>query len=131
MILYARRLVEPGPISRGSPVAYLSFPVEPADKDVWRKITVEVSPGMMRFTVLNHSQGSWQIVESGPGTQERLDKARNAVCGPSKVVPAQPGLPIPLEVHPEYAPRSPMGLFIYRGLASFRNVVITPLPTEN
>jgi hypothetical protein len=121
--LDVRRIIEPRVNSFSFPASSSGFlPVSEKEGRVWRKMAVEVSPETIRFTV----QG-----ETMEAARAGLDNGKLELCKPKNRVAAGPGFLPPLEDDPGLAPQSPFGLFVHRGIASFRNVVVTPLPNTN
>jgi serine/threonine-protein kinase len=77
----------------------------------WHRLEVEVTPDDIR--------GQWDNKVIGPWTrQKRTVDERLLQRNPTT----------PLAVRPEVAPRQPLGLYVYWGVAAFRNAVVEPLP---
>jgi hypothetical protein len=74
----------------------------------WRPLAIEVHAGEMRF--FNNRQAL------NPRSNEELDKS-------ARLLLRQLG-----DCQWHYAPQGGIGLYVYRGTASFRNVVLRPLP---
>jgi eukaryotic-like serine/threonine-protein kinase len=89
------------------------LPVSALGGSVWRKLAIEVSPQKAQFTVWREST---ELTACGSGlvNQRELE-----------------GTGRTLEITTPCAPRSPLGLYICGGRASFRNVVICPVPDRN
>jgi serine/threonine-protein kinase len=120
--LNVRRRAEPGRQDQNCRASGSVFmPVSRTDNGVWHRITVQISAEQMGFTILRQGQLCWESAFR-EATRATLDRARNQVCSPGKQVPV-------LEVNPPLAARSPLGLYIYQGSASFRDVRVTPFVT--
>jgi eukaryotic-like serine/threonine-protein kinase len=129
--LEVRRRSEPSGVYKLFPASPpVVVPVSEKDKGVWRKIAVEVSPEKVRFTVWGDVQSPGES-QSQEAARHRLAEARDGVCLPAKPAGVRPGFAPPPEVDPALAPRSPLGLHVYGGSASFRHVVVTPLPNPD
>jgi len=101
----------PGASASNSVVTHRkSFPFDPADRTPgpWRRIVVEVKPGLIR--------AECDGVLIGELPRDRFAKAAQSVFD---------GLPA---IHPELVPQGGIGLAVAQGKASFRNVVVKPLP---
>jgi serine/threonine-protein kinase len=85
---------------------------------VWITIVLDVSPDSMRFTILNENQPEKSV--SREVAREEIEDAKVDVCNPKRAGP--------LEIDPALSPRGSLGIYTYRGSASFRNVVVTPKP---
>jgi hypothetical protein len=113
---------------RSDPGNNAYVPVNDADKGLWRKIEVEVSSGMVRFSVWRDSKLVSEI-RTGEANRHKIQISRKFVSVPAKqALTADTAV---MEIEPEFAPRSPLGLYVLQGRASFRNVVITPLTNPN
>jgi serine/threonine-protein kinase len=77
----------------------------------WHDLAVEVTPAGVR--------GSWDGRAMGALTPQKF--VDNVLDSLATVADKPPG-------HPGYAPRGALGLYVVRGSASFRNVVLEPLP---
>jgi serine/threonine-protein kinase len=86
---------------------------------VWITVGLDVSPEDFRLTL--RKEGQIGVSQSGPADRKAVEKAKNSVCRA-----AEPGPP---EVDPPLGPRGSLGLYVYRGAASFRDVVLTPKPS--
>jgi serine/threonine-protein kinase len=84
-----------------------------ADPPQWRHLAIEVSPTAFKF--------SWQGECFGEISRERLMRTFTSL---RKTRPG--GLAIDLD--PQFLPQDALGLFVRRGKAQFRNVVVEPLP---
>jgi hypothetical protein len=82
----------------------------PLEKEVWRKVQVEVSPQIIRIFWDN------KCVASAPRADVNID-----------LLPLINRLEEPLDSQPRFAPRGGLGLFVGQGAASFRNVTVQPL----
>jgi serine/threonine-protein kinase len=117
--LFVRRNLEPfeGHQCHAGLPAFVPISWEAAA--AWITIVLDMSPDDIRFTVVNESQPG-AVGESQEVAREKVEYAKQMVCSPNRS-----GL---LEVNPGLAPRDSLGIYVYRGSASFRNVVITPTP---
>jgi hypothetical protein len=90
------------------------FRIDPRPKESvqnrWRKIEVEISPAHVRL--------HWENQHVQIPRQEIVERTEDLV----KLVND------PVEGGSWYNPRAGLGLYIYRAAASFRSVVVEPLP---
>jgi serine/threonine-protein kinase len=93
------------------------FAAAGVDGGPWHDLAVEVTPEGLR--------GFWDAKLMGeiPAAQF-VQFSRDAM---KNIAADSPGDVYLRELQPEYATRKPLGLYVYRGFASFRNVVIEPL----
>jgi serine/threonine-protein kinase len=100
----------------------VDLPVSIADKGLWRKLLINVSPEQIQFTIWRDSQ-LWSDSQSTTVSLKELDDARGTVQDVlgflSKSEP---------ESITENSFRAAIGLYVYKGAASFRNTVISSLP---
>jgi hypothetical protein len=84
-----------------------------ASLGIWRKLEIEFAPEQLR---VRFDGQECPLVDAAKLQRHvaRLVNERPALAG-------QP---------PRFSPRQPLGLFVYRGSVSFRNVVISPLPEQ-
>jgi serine/threonine-protein kinase len=105
---------QPGPRYKIAPFSRpfkAAAPVEgPGD---WREVTLKVSPQRI--------QAFWGDQSIGALTRTRWE---------DQVAIMARFPPDPIDVHPDFDPRGALGLFVYRGSASFRNIVVQPLSGE-
>jgi serine/threonine-protein kinase len=95
-----------------------------------------------RFEPLGESNGRWHDLEvtvtpsevtarwDGQAFSTRTETVKNGLSRFMKLSPPKPGGPVPMGFVPIYDPRGGLGLYVYRGLASFRAVTLTPLPAR-
>jgi hypothetical protein len=88
--------------------------VAPGVPTPWRQLAVEVTPEKVRVF--------WEGQPLGEQSQEDLAKAEKQL----QVI--RPHLS---EVTPEFGPGQPVGLVVYKGVASFRRVEVRRLPADN
>src|SRR5262249_42454831 len=100
----------------------LYLPLTDADKGMWRKLLVDVSPKQIRFTLWRDSQ-IWADSQSISVTLEEVESARDSL---HKEL-ADIGLLEP-ETLPDNSFRASLGFYVYRGTASFCNTVVTSHP---
>jgi serine/threonine-protein kinase len=79
----------------------------------WRKVTLKVTPQRI--------QAFWDGRLIGEVTPTKWQDAVQIMA----IAP-----PDPIDIHPEFAPRGALGLFVYHGSASFQNIVVQPLSGE-
>ncbi len=98
------------------------LPVSIAEGAVWRKIAVEVLPEKIRYTIWRDSQLGTES-QSREVALEEVGEVENRVCQPlGKFEDAPP------EIATELALRGSLGLYVYKGSASYCNTVVRPLP---
>jgi hypothetical protein len=85
----------------------------------WITLVLDISPEDIRFTVVNENQAN-EGGESQEVPRADVEYAKQVVCRPTRTGPLAAG--------PALAPRDSLGVYVYRGSASFRNVVLTPKP---
>jgi predicted Ser/Thr protein kinase len=78
----------------------------------WRKLAVEMSPQEIRVF--------WEEKCTGKLSRDEL----KTYVSSSPIVNAD-------NVKPEFAPNSPLGLYVYCGMASFRHIIVEPLGEDN
>jgi hypothetical protein len=89
------------------------IPISEEDPPVWRKFSVDITPETIKILGGDKPVTVW--VDRAPkqdALQDRIDKLFTSAK-------------LPLAV---FSTRRPLGLYVYHGIASFRNVVIEPLP---
>jgi serine/threonine protein kinase len=84
----------------------------------WRRIAVEVRPKTINVF--------WEGNAIGATSRDSLMLGAEVLISGPRVAP----LP-PLASNPQFASRGALGLFVSKGVASFRNVVVEPLGDEN
>ena len=91
--------------------------------DGWKLLTVEVTPEMVHASAAGETVNDASVIrEVGTLSRLALDKnARELTTGFEAVFDGMPDL------QPAFTPRSAVGLYVYRGAASFRRAVIEPL----
>jgi uncharacterized protein (DUF427 family) len=109
---------EPAGFSHGVRVSSFQAEFEPAEpgKNLapWRKIAVKVTPkGVEAF---------WEDKAIGARSRSSLMKGGKHL--PVNFV--DPG-----DVNRKFSPRDALGLYVYRGVASFRRIVVEPLVEDN
>jgi eukaryotic-like serine/threonine-protein kinase len=115
-----RRYSEPNPgpyrnlSTPGLPAQYFAPAVPRRGPGPWRQLAVEVTPERIRFC---WGRDSW----SGPLSRQELVKRADEILAHSVD---------PTDLRPEFAPEGALGLFVYQGSASFRQVVVKPFTEE-
>jgi serine/threonine-protein kinase len=100
----------------------LYLPFSQAEIGTWRKLLVDVSPKQIRFTFWRDSQ-IWADSQSISVSLEEVERARDS----QRKELADIGLLEP-ETLPDNSFRASLGLYVYRGTASFCNTVVTSNP---
>jgi serine/threonine protein kinase len=90
-----------------------------ADKPEWHDLSVTVFPEGIR--------GDW---DDQPATIDATNSEISRTI-PDLVSKASARAPQAKEIKPGFAPRGGLGLFVYRGSASFSSVSLTPLPNRS
>jgi serine/threonine-protein kinase len=85
--------------------------------DTWRELELVVTP--------EEITGSWDGKPFGPLTARDATVGFRIQC--TDAVNGHPDDPLLVNIDPVYTPRGGVGLFVFRGSASFRSAVITPL----
>ncbi|HEY7314250.1 MAG TPA: serine/threonine-protein kinase [Gemmataceae bacterium] len=86
-------------------------------KTDWRKIAVEVTPQSIRAFWEDRLAGEIPTARLAQLVKENLDTTRKN----------QPDNPFVNALAPDFVPRGTLGLYVHRGSASFRRVVLKPL----
>jgi hypothetical protein len=84
----------------------------------WRKLTVEITPEEVRAFWAERAGASW--VDHPAGTLSRAQLRQGARSLATNRLDSMP------DVNPGFGPRDALGLYVYRGAASFRSVVVEP-----
>jgi serine/threonine-protein kinase len=94
--------------------------VDPAD--AWRQLTLEVTPeGVQAFWGSEKIQDDWAAKPVGVVTRFRIERDVQLMATGADLIDPMP------DIRPTFAPRNGVGLYVYRGGASFRRVVVEPL----
>jgi hypothetical protein len=98
-------------------------PFEPQEIDPkpWRKLVVEVSPDLLRVRWGDQRAVAtlWEL--SAADLRAQTESLRNELSR----FPIAPGVELVLA---DWSPRAALGLYVFRGSVSYRNVVVQPLP---
>jgi hypothetical protein len=100
----------------------LYLPLTDAERGTWRKLLVDLSPKQIRFTLWRDTQ-IWADSQSISVSLEEFERDRASL---HKEL-ADIGLLEP-ETLPDNSFRASLGLYVYRGTASFCNTVVTSHP---
>jgi serine/threonine-protein kinase len=89
----------------------------------WRQLTLEVRPeGVQAFWGAEKIEDGWLTKPVGLVTRSRIEQhAQMMATGVEDMADATP------DIHPTFAPRNSVGLYVFKGAASFRWVVVEPL----
>jgi hypothetical protein len=92
----------------------------------WRKLVVEVHPDRIRWYWWNEKTKKLELVQQGLNAEglKFVTKSLQQAADNLKNVPSAP------RTIAAFQPRSGLGLYAFRSKASFRNVVIEPLPPD-
>jgi eukaryotic-like serine/threonine-protein kinase len=92
----------------------------------WRKLVVEVRPDKILWYWWNEKTKKLELVQQGLNA-EGLDFVRKSLQQAADQLKDLPSAPRTIAA---FQPRSGLGLYAFRSKASFRNVVIEPLPPD-
>jgi serine/threonine-protein kinase len=113
-----RRLVEADRNEISRDICSLALPVDWHPLPVWRQIAVEVSPEKIRFTLSWPTETGWESATTEV-IREEVQKVKNSAFVPPELIGVPSDLP---------GPQGSLGLYVYMGSASFRNVALHPNP---
>jgi hypothetical protein len=116
--LYSRGGKGPWEPELAGPRAY--FPRTGLDAS-WRPLAVEVTPDGV--------EGLWEGRSIGKLTASRWEGVTEAYLATTRA--SLPAVPYVQGLAPVYAPSGGLGLYVDRGSATFRRVVVEPLPEPN
>jgi hypothetical protein len=122
-----RRVLEADSNEISRDICSLAVPVDWHPIPVWRQIAVEVSPEKIKLTLSWPSETGWESATTEV-IRDEVQKVKNSAFVPPELIGILDARAL-LDVAPELpGPRGSLGLYVYMGSVSFRNVVVHPNP---